>query len=81
MEYFIALVPSGILVLRGKSKVGHYCWCVPLLLVSSSPRRRRQPHSRLAPLVRPRVVKFYRKGRYFMLKVAEKSVSALPSLS
>lgn len=30
---------------------------------------------------RPRVVKFYRKGRYFMLKVAEKSVSPSPSLA
>lgn len=28
MEYFIALVPGGILVLRGKSKVGQYNWFV-----------------------------------------------------
>lgn len=26
MEYFIALVPGGILVLRGKNKVGQYYW-------------------------------------------------------
>ena len=28
MEYFIALVPGGILVLRGKNKVGQYYWYV-----------------------------------------------------
>lgn len=70
-EYFIALVPSGILVLRGKSKVGHYYWYasfsqfLDLLSVTAF----------LCRITRPRVVKFYRKARFFMLKVAEKHVS------
>ena len=47
VEYFLGLTPSGVIVLRNKSKVGNYFW--------------------------PRIVKIFRKDKYFMLQVVEKS--------
>ncbi|RWS28137.1 band 4.1-like protein 2, partial [Leptotrombidium deliense] len=47
VEYFLGLTPSGVIVLRNKSKVGNYFW--------------------------PRILKVYRKGKYFMIKVVEKN--------
>ncbi|KAI9555617.1 hypothetical protein GHT06_018132 [Daphnia sinensis] len=47
VEYFLGLTPSGIIVLRNKTKVGNYFW--------------------------PRISKIQFKGRYFMLRVRDKS--------
>jgi len=47
VEYFVALVPSGIMILRNKTTVASYSWT--------------------------RITKFYRKGKFFMLKVSEKN--------
>lgn len=47
IEYYLGLTPSGVLVLRNKTKVGNYFW--------------------------PRITKVYFKGKYFMLRVRDKS--------
>lgn len=46
-EYFLGLMPTGVIVLRNKNKVANYYW--------------------------PRITKIYHKGKYFMLRVTDKS--------